>query len=221
MRSLLLSLLLGLSGCLLFFDDGGHRPDQCLTPETGAPIAQLPLRNPDTLECQAFGGGCDPACGPCPPQTQTDLAPLPSWGVCGSSCETLSESQCATASECRVVRDASCAVSGTCTTDFIGCFPVDGAVDPSVDCFHATSGWDCSRSAACTALHRQDPCPLATDAPCPRDFALCVPEGASPGKCHAEALCDIAQPACPPNTTAGVANGCYTGACIPNDLCEP
>jgi hypothetical protein len=118
------------------------------------------------------------------------------------------------------VRDAKCAIAGNCTTDFVGCFPIDGAPDPSVQCFTATSGWDCSRNAACSALHRpESPCGL--DGICPRDFALCVPEGRSPGKCHAQALCDAVGPACGPNATAGIENGCFTGACIPNDLCEP
>ena len=230
MRSLLLlAVTLALPGCLLFFDDGGKRQCNVVTdqPPTkgGADIAPQPLRNPDNLTCQSFGGNtCNPECGPCPPATEgaADLAPIPTWGVCGSACDSLDQTACAASPECRVVRDAACAVKGNCATDFVGCFPIDNAPDPSIVCNRATSGWDCSRNAACTALHRAEtPCQAAVDGFCPSEFAMCVAEGQSPGKCHAEALCDIVAPSCPTNTTAGVANGCYTGVCIPNDLCEP
>jgi hypothetical protein len=226
MRSFaVVALAASLSGCLLFFDDRGGK--SCALTDQ-ADIAPAPLRNPDNLLCQSFGGGsCDPACGPCPEQTQTGggkggaLAPIPSWGFCGSTCDSLDEATCSANINCRVVKDASCAVAGNCLTDFIGCFPTDTAIDNTVDCARATDGDTCSRSNACTALHRSEACPLATDAVCPRDFAMCIPEGGTPGKCFATALCDSAGPACATGTTAGVANGCFTGVCIPNDLCEP
>jgi len=218
MRSYILAAVtLFTSGCMLFFDDGGRRPEVCDLAEPAS--APAPLRDPERLTCESFGGTCNPQCGPCP--AVAGLAPIPSWGVCGDPCEALDEATCAARAECRVVRDARCAIDGNCTTDFLGCFPLDGAADPSVDCFAATDGWACSRSAACTALHVQEPCPLAVDAQCPRPFGLCVPEGRSPGRCHDQALCDAAPPACSANTLPGVANGCYTGACIPLALCEP
>lgn len=221
-----IAALVASTGCDLFFDGGGRRPDRCEVLAEGAiddgtaEVAPAPLRDPERLTCEAFGGGCDPECGPCP-ETAVALAPIPSWGVCGSPCEALGEAACAASPECRVVRDARCTIWADCTTDFIGCFPIDGAPDPEVDCFAARDGWTCSRSAACTALHEQTPCPLSTDAQCPRPFALCVPEGADPGRCHEEALCDVPTPSCPSGTTPGVANGCFTGACIPLELCEP
>src|SRR5436190_20794625 len=143
-----LAVLVFVPGCLLFFDDGGKRPpDDCTfegdTRGNAEGVSQ-PLRDPERLTCQEFGGGCDPSCGPCPAAAPSIA--FPSWGVCGSSCEQLTEAACAAAAECRVVRDARCAVSGTCETDFVGCFPVDTAPDTSVDCFRATTGWECSRS---------------------------------------------------------------------------
>jgi hypothetical protein len=55
---------------------------------------------------------------------------------------------------------------------------------------------------------------------CNRQFAVCVPEGQSPGKCSGPVTCDATGPSCPSNTTPGILNGCFTGACIPLSLCE-
>lgn len=217
MRTLaLLSMLLALaSGCALVFDDNNGGDDVCLA---GAEPASLPApqRNPDTLTCEAFGGGgCLPQCGPCP---AIDLAPLPTWGFCGSTCESLSADACAKDAGCRVVKNAACVASGTCATDFAGCFPVDQTADPALDCFAATDGFTCSRSGACTAYHRVS---AGSDATAPRAFAMCVPEDRSPGTCHGQVLCTRAAPVCPAQSVPAVSNGCYTGGCIPQDLCEP
>ena len=210
------------SGCLLFFDDGGKRPPQCDLATSGAESQPAPLRDPESLTCNSFGGDtCDPACGPCPLSDVAALSPIPSWPMCGSACESLNESACAASAECRVVKDARCVIGEDCVTDFVGCFPIDNVQDPTVDCFAARDGWTCSRSAACTALHdRRSPCP-ANDDTCSRPFGLCVPEGKSPGVCHEQATCDVPSPNCRAGTTPGVANGCYTGACIQFSLCEP
>jgi hypothetical protein len=40
-----------------------------------------------------------------------------------------------------------------------------------------------------------------------------------PGDCTGAILCNAAPPACPTGTTPGIANGCYTGYCIPNIYC--
>jgi hypothetical protein len=219
MRSLIAIVLL-LPGCWLVFDDHGNGGDDvCLDQAGGAEIAPAPLRNPENLTCESFGGGCDPSCGPCP---AVDLAPIPSWPSCGSPCETLGETACSTDPQCRVVKNAQCAVSQNCVTDFLGCFPIDTQSDPGADCF-ARDGWTCSRSAACTAFHRLELCPVEGGAPfeCPRSFAMCMPEGRSPGHCFDAAICARLPPSCPANTMPGVASGCYTDACIPTDLCEP
>ena len=217
MRSIVVySLLCLVSGCLLFDTGGGS---QCLQTRGGveASLDAPPLRNPETLICEDFGGPpCDPSCGPCP--LAEDQAPIPSWGVCGSTCEGRDEATCAADPACRVVRDARCAVSGACANDYLGCFPTDMFTDPSVNCATATDGTTCSRSNACTALHRNDPCPL--DAPCPLSFAMCITEGANPGTCKGNVACDALPPPCPANTTPGIDGLCWSGFCIPNDICE-
>jgi hypothetical protein len=47
----------------------------------------------------------------------------------------------------------------------------------------------------------------------------CVPTGTDPGTCGGAVSCSQPPPSCPANTTAGVANGCWTGFCIPNADC--
>ncbi len=223
MRTLALVAITVLSGCNLFFDDGGKRPTQCEDVATsGAAPESAPLRDPGSLSCQTFsGGGCDPECGPCPSaQEVAPIPPIPTWGTCGSFCESLTESACQTNSECRVVKDVRCAIAEDCITDFMGCFPVDMAPDPSVDCFAARDGWTCSRNAACTALHDRASCPSPDHPACNRAFAICVPEGASPGRCNEPVTCDATPPSCPNGTTPGIENGCFTRACIPLTFCE-
>jgi hypothetical protein len=201
--------------CTLWFggDDGDDAP--CLD-NTGleAPEYIVPLRNPDTLTCDEYGGGCT-SC-PCPGPVADPIA-IPSWGQCYGPCESLTETQCAAATECRVVKDAECSIWQDCTTDFIGCFALDMAPDSSVDCYSADS-YSCSRNNDCTALHSVDGCP---NEGCVRPFELCIPEGTTPGACYGEVLCDAPAPACPTGRTPGIDGGCYTGACIPDDLCGP
>ena len=222
--ALLAMFLVLISGCTIVFDglDGGD--DDCLIAEPA--IAPAPLRNPETLTCESFGGDvCPDACGPCPlAETPAGgLEALPAWGGCGSPCEGLAESACAQSAECRVVKDAACAVSPGCSLDFFACLPISQVTRTDIDCFAARDGFTCSQSAACTAYHR------ASDTATPGftspervvPFAMCAPEGKSPGRCHAAVSCDRVAPACPTQTMPGIENGCYTGACIPLDVCEP
>jgi hypothetical protein len=192
-------------------DDTGD--DGCLS-GGGLEAPAIPLRNPDTLTCDSFGGGGCQTC-PCP---QADPIAIPSWGQCYSACESLTESQCAAAAECRVVKDAECSIWQDCTTDFIGCFALDTAPDASIDCF-AADAQACSRNNECTAYHSVDP-PCDGEG-CVRPFELCTPEGQSPGSCWSQTVCDIPAPPCPSGTTPGIENECYTGACIPIELCGP
>jgi hypothetical protein len=215
----LLALILGsVPGCVLVFDDNHGDDDVCLAGAPEPAALPAPQRNPETLTCESFGGGgggCPIGCGPC---AEAPSPPIPSWGACNGACESLSESECGQAAGCRVVKDAVCAVRGGCFTDFVGCFATDRITDPAVDCFDALDGSSCSRNAECTAYHRVTPAAIAQDA---RPFALCTPRGKSPGTCHGRVTCTAQAPACPTGMRAGVAAGCYTGSCIPLDICEP
>jgi hypothetical protein len=219
----LVAVLMPLGACTLWFGDGDG-DDQCkAVPATdlggGQDIAPAPLRDPSDLTCDQYGGYyCDPSCGPCP--DYADLAPIPTYGYCGDICETFNESQCESAPQCRVVLDAECTLgTADCFTSFMGCFPTDTQQDNSVNCWNADA-WTCSRSNACTAYHSTQGC--SGDANCEpvRPFELCAPEGADPGSCTNEVVaCDALPPSCPANTRPGVANGCWTGACIPSRYC--
>jgi hypothetical protein len=206
-----LALLACVPGCVYFAsdDDGGG---QCL--DRTAHLEPAPQRNPDTLQCQSIGTGCDPACGPCPLADSPDVT----WPVCNGACEGLGEGACAADPNCRVILDAACSIGLTCLTNYIGCYPTDTAVDISVDCFTADA-WTCSRSNACTAYHSYASCP-ANDESCARPFELCTREGTLPGRCWDQVTCRAIGPDCPMGKTPGVSNGCWTGACIPLDLCE-
>ncbi len=209
-----------LSGCVLYLPDDNEKCDVAAPAYVPAPI-----RNPDTLVCESYGQppSCNPECGPCPAfvgDGAGDLAPIPTWGVCGSSCEGLGESACAARSDCRVTKDAWCTLAGDCETDFLGCFPTDMTVDATIDCERADS-WQCSRNSSCTAYHRGVYPHLTDEAPQQtRPFAFCADEGTDPGRCYDVVGCRAAPPACPANTMPAVANGCYTGVCIPTEFCE-
>ena len=227
MRSLVVLIALTCSGCLLFFDDGGRGgDDDCLVP-AGDPRPEAlsepaPLRNPETLTCDSFGGGCRPECGPCPlgeGEPREPQAPIPSWGLCGGTCDALDETACSANAGCRVVKDIRCSIEGNCLTDFLGCFPTDQFVDASVACAEAPDGQTCSRNPACTAFHREGSA-LRTSPQQLREFVLCMTEGSAPGRCFDQAACDALPPPCPPDSRPGVIDGCWSGACIPVELCE-
>jgi hypothetical protein len=56
--------------------------------------------------------------------------------------------------------------------------------------------------------------------PCPQTCQpTCVAASTDPGQCTGTITCNGAPPKCPQNTTAGIANGCWTGYCIPNAAC--
>lgn len=235
----LVVVALTLPGCFVFFDEhgsGGGDDDDCAFPAEGdgegeggelppgAPRTSVALqRNPQTLACEALGGGpgtCNPQCGPCP-DASSELAPLPSWGFCFSSCESLDEPACESDPTCRVIKDAECAISGTCATDFLACVVTDQFTDASVDCTQVTDADSCSRNPGCTAYHLSTDCTLDNNDPtCTAEFAFCGPEGTGAGRCFEPTTCKRAAPSCPAGTTPGVANGCFTDACIPDELCE-
>lgn len=224
----LVAVLTPLAGCSLWFDDhgkGGDRCDQVPATDLGGArqdIAPAPLRDPSDLTCDDFGGPiCDPECGPCPETATNDLAPQPSFGICGDTCESLDQSACESNSRCRVVLDSNCTFGlADCFTNFVGCFPTDNQQDSSIDCWNQDA-WTCSRSNACTAYHANGPqCPPDSNCEPTRPFELCAPEGADPGSCAGQPVaCDALPPQCPANTEPGVANGCWTGACIPSKYC--
>jgi hypothetical protein len=102
--------------------------------------------------------------------------------------------------------------------------PVQGGQCAGLD------AWECSLHDDCVALHTNT-CSAPTDPTDPNsgniacgigEFRECAAEaGADPGQCYGGVECDSLPPACPPDSVAGRRDGCWTGACIPVNECEP
>jgi hypothetical protein len=302
----LVAILALLSGCDLYWGNSGD-DDVCNGSGYDYPTggAQQQLRNPETGECQFVGGGgggCNTSCGPCP---EIAIAPLPDWGSCYSSCESLDESSCLTATGCYAAYidnlNGGHVPPGTAPT-FRGCWQVAPSGPVHGSCTNLDAQ-ECSRHDDCSALfvdtfgpadevlstsfERCAPEPTSTGCsavdcgpgshceeqcyPCGpnQDCAgtcqsMCVPDDScatvdcgpgytcvetcsgmggndapgstppgqcfpscvlvntgEPGSCTGAINCQALPPACPANTTAGIANGCYTGYCIPLSACGP
>ena len=218
------------TGCALYFP-GDDDPDPCVdyggAAEPGVPA--VGQRNPETGQCEFFGGGsvpCDPACGPCPAGEEgADLA-QPSWGYCESECTGLDETTCQDTSGCRAVYIDPCP-EGPCTAEpvFSECWSVDmtGPIQGACD---GLGAYDCSRHDDCRAIHASscagDSDGFADPACLPANFLRCAgePDVTGPGNCYDPVTCDEVPPECPPETLPGVRDGCYTGFCIPLADCE-
>lgn len=148
------SLALALTpACTLHFGDDDD-DYQCLA---GAEYSLDPgLLDPDTLECQTFGGGC--GCGPCP-AAEADAIALPSWGSCASSCFGLDETGCTFTAGCRTAYDDACLFTDEpcpLLTPFLGCFPVDQSGPVQGSC-EGLDVWECSRHDDCLATYSPGP----------------------------------------------------------------
>ena len=217
----LLAAMTLVPACQLYFtggDDTGD-DDPCDGPVIQEGYSQR-LVNPDTLACQTFTEPpCNAECGPCP----AGAIYIPPWGLCDSPCLGLSESQCIASAECRVARSyADYYRSDATIDDYMGCYPLNMGTPPEVERCEGLDAEQCAWQSDCTALY--DGAPGQCNAFAPEQcigaqFRQCIPEARTePGEC-VPAACRQAPPACPSGTTPGVANNCYTGACIPNALC--
>lgn len=159
-------LLVLLSGCALFSNEGTGDDDDVIDGGTGCADGGrgTELRDPETLNCT--GGGCR--------EPSADQAPLPPWGVCGSSCEALGELECMTTTACRVVYDYDCVTGeAPCAsfTPFMGCFPISDFGLPPDRC-EGLDSWNCSGHDDCVALHRN----VCDGEVCWRQFMECRSE---------------------------------------------
>jgi hypothetical protein len=222
-------------GCGLYFGD-----DDCdlYGGDRAAPIEDaIGQRNPATGQCEYFGGGplpCDSECGPCPAEAggaEADQAQI-SWGYCESECTGLEENSCLEVSGCRAIYIDPCGGALDCEAEpiFSECWSTDltGPIQGG-DCA-GLDAYECSRHDDCVAIHR-DSCAGAAsgdsfEAPEPAcviaDFLRCGAEtpGSDPGLCYAPVDCTALPPECPADTMPGIAEGCFTGYCIPVEDCE-
>lgn len=221
--AVLILALVPVAGCSLYL---GGDDDDCEPWGVGSPQE---LRNPETGACEAFGGGgwgCDDT-----PVATADIA-APDWGYCYNQCTGLDEGSCQDAPGCRAVYAGDCPEGLDCfatTYYYAECWdtapsgPIQGGGCYGLD------AQECSRHDDCVAHHYPGPepeCPPNADCdiawPQPANFEACAPESTNPdGSCYEQTACDAAPPACPAGTVPGVANGCYTGACIAYQACEP
>lgn len=227
--------LIGLTGCTLYFN---HDGDDTTTGDDEPPCADdapagaaIRLVNPETLACQSFyTNPCDGQCGPC-----TASAPyIPPWGSCESACIGKSETACAADPSCNVTKEANKYYGNGGLApqnqhdDFLGCYPIGNAgVIDSVGC-QTLDAEQCTNDNGCTAIYDAPygtgcgGLKTVTPEQCPGAmFVACVREGLDdPGVCYASApTCDATPPPCPANQTPAMENGCWTGACIPQQYC--
>ncbi|MFN0252513.1 MAG: hypothetical protein ACKV2T_36890 [Kofleriaceae bacterium] len=219
MRFAWIATLALVPACQLYFLGGDDEPETCDRPTVAGP--QFRLVNPDTLACETFSQpGCDYACGPCP----GGAIYIPPWGACDSPCIGLSESACMADEQCRVARSYSDYYESSPIDDFMGCYPLNTAPSPAVQECDGLDAEQCAWQSDCTALYSGAPgqCNALTPEQCiGAQFEQCIPEERTdPGHCR-PAACRQATPDCPTGTTPGVDNYCYTGACIPNQYCDP
>ncbi len=218
MRFALIATLAILPACQIYFN-GDDDDDPCDRPIIQEGYSHR-LVNPDTLACQTFTQpGCDEACGPCP----AGAIYVPPWGECSSPCVGLSESACLADDQCRVARSYNDYYAPYSTADdYMGCYPLNTGPAPDVERCEGLDAEQCAWQSDCSALY--DGAPGQCNAFAPEQcigaqFKECITETRTEaGECVG-ASCRQAPPSCPSGTTPGVANGCYTGACIPFQFC--
>lgn len=129
--------------------------------------------------------------------------------ACDGPCITLDETSCANDARCFVARDFT-AFYTSAPDRFLGCFPK--ALFLSRASCEERDVTTCASDGTCAGLYHRSPS---------AKFVECIDDTVIAGSCTEVATCMEQPPKCPVDRTPGVAAGCYTGACIPNDLCAP
>ena len=220
------------SGCFLYFDNDEECQFGGGADDPGPAVPAAGLRNPQSGQCEFFGGGplpfpCDDVCGPCPEAgptpTDGDQAPgvpapaQPSWGFCDSQCSNLDEASCLGATGCRGIYSPEGLFRECWSVDMNG--PVRDVTCAGLDAFA------CSLSDECIAVHDTDCDPNADPIPgfaCGTgQFLACEaePQGCfDSSECDAGYRCNAIEvcgtpPGCDP--AVGCDSACY-GVCVPD-----
>jgi hypothetical protein len=185
------------------------------------------LRDPSTGLCQSF------TCG-----SQT-----PDWSVCGNACEQLSEGQCRATSGCHAayIDHATEQSAG-----FWSCWGVAPSGPIEGNCT-GLDAQECSRYDDCTSIYYPNVPSTDTTPQIPPSFEGCAPSigscanvdcgpgdywvsqppstqcicvaHISTGTCPGQPTCGSGPPSCPPGSSPGVLNGCFTPYCILDFQC--
>lgn len=197
-RAAELVIAIALAGCLYTnntkCEQVGYPPDD-----------EVVLLDPAQLFCVAFPvPGCDLDCGPCQPPDE----PLPTWAVCDGRCFANTEEECLDTPGCRVGRFRARYYSQLSSPgdSFQGCYAVDMVPGTETEC-RGRDPQECSRYDFCSWLTEFD------------STGECIPEHQVAGRCSGNVSCPDPPPSCPPDTTPGILDECYTGSCIPNEYC--
>lgn len=167
---------------------------------------QTPTYGGACANLSAFACAIDPGCGSVYTQDgsgNTEFSacvPTGTTGCDGITCATGShcEQDCEElppSDDCNALNCVSC--GPTCVPDDPTC---DLTCDPGFECAVL-----CNDGSATNSV--------------PSCSQLCVPTDQDVGSCTGSVTCNMAAPSCPPDTTPGIANGCYTGFCIPTSSC--
>jgi hypothetical protein len=99
-----------------------------------------------------------------------------------------------------------------CADESTGCYGDDECGEG----MHCNAGEVCLPPPGCE--DESDPGFVDCDAAC---YGYCVPDDTpDPGTCTGDVFCDSLAPDCPEGTTPGIKDGCWTGYCIPLELCD-
>lgn len=196
--SVLAAATIALTGCQLYFGEDDEPPVTCgggVRPGWGTDDGYPSnlLRNPQTGECEEFGGYgggyggncyydswsescvCDDVAVP-PPQ------PVPNWPACESSCTILDEETCLSEPGCQVAYWEEVAPSNAPL--FRGCYATTGGPDIYASCFNLDA-YGCAQHDSCSIFYTADyPMPAqdsANEQPPWAQFTQCRPEPTNAG----------------------------------------
>lgn len=167
MRIALVLAALTLSGCQLYFGGDDEPPPTCGGGWGGVPEPGYPsqvLRNPQTGDCEEFGGyggggwggGCywdaqNDACV-CDDYAEPTSPPAPNWPACESSCTLLDEETCLSEPGCQVAYFEQPAAIPPL---FRGCFATIGGPDIHTSCFNLDA-YECAQRDTCSIFYEAD-----------------------------------------------------------------
>jgi hypothetical protein len=245
-RGLAITYLVALSGCALYLDDSHERYcDQtgcyeCRDGKCGAGAGGSCASNWDCpAGCYCSGSGSCEEAGSCYSETECgpgyrcqverySCVPDGTGGGCQRDADCGSGYFCdELAGVCRW--GGSCGSAGQCEPGH-ECNPTRRTCEPigCTDDEQCPQGAYCEQNRGeCVATGTCDGGSCPDGHQCDSARNTCVPcTGSScggskdPGSCNGAVTCGDAPPVCPSGTVPGIADGCYTGFCIPLAACD-